>query len=108
VVNLQVFDRGLITEQLIQERLAVARKQPRQVLATLKIDNLLPRLNEIKCPTLAFWGVHDNFCPVETAPLLARGVPNCRIVLLSQCGHWVQVEHRDTFNAEAIRFLRSD
>jgi len=108
VFDLQVFDKSLITEPLIQERLAVAKKQPRQVLATLKIDNLLPRLHEIKCPTMAFWGVHDNFCPVETAPLLARGIPNCRIVLLSQCGHWVQVEHRETFNAEAIRFLGAD
>jgi 4,5:9,10-diseco-3-hydroxy-5,9,17-trioxoandrosta-1(10),2-diene-4-oate hydrolase len=108
VFDLQVFDRSLITERLIQERLAVARKQPRQVLSTLKIDNLLPRLHEIKCPTLAFWGVHDNFCPVETAPLLARGIADCRIVLLSRCGHWVQVEHRDTFNEEAIRFLGSN
>jgi len=106
--NLQVFDRGLITQELIDERLAVAKTQPRQVLKTLKVDNLLPRLSEIKCPTLAFWGVQDNFCPVETAPLLARGIPDCRVILLSQCGHWAQVEHLQTFNEEAIRFLRAN
>ena len=106
--SLQVFDRGLITPELIDERLAVAKTQPRQVLKTLKVDNLLPRLSEIKCPTLAFWGVQDNFCPVETAPLLARGIADCRVLLLSQCGHWAQVEHLQTFNAEAIRFLRAD
>ncbi len=103
--RLQVFDQGLITDELLEERLAVAKTQPREVLSTLDIGNLLPRLGEITQPVLALWGVHDNFCPVDTAPLLARGVPNCRILLLSQCGHWAQVEHRMAFNEEAIRFL---
>jgi 4,5:9,10-diseco-3-hydroxy-5,9,17-trioxoandrosta-1(10),2-diene-4-oate hydrolase len=106
--NLQVHDRGLITQELIDERLAVAKTQPREVLSTLKIDNLLPRLPGINCPTMAFWGVQDNFCPVETAPLLARGIPDCRVLLLSKCGHWAQVEHVETFNREAIRFLQAD
>ncbi len=107
VFNLQVFDKTLIGDDLIEERAAVAKTQPREVLSTLKVDNLLPRLHEIECPVLAFWGVHDNFCPLETAPLLARGIPDCRVLLLSKCGHWAQVEHRQTFNEEAIRFLLS-
>jgi 4,5:9,10-diseco-3-hydroxy-5,9,17-trioxoandrosta-1(10),2-diene-4-oate hydrolase len=106
--NLQVFDKTLITDELIEERLAIAKTQPREVLSTLSIDNLLPRLHEIKCPTLAFWGVYDNFCPIETAALLGQGIPDCRVLLLSQCGHWAQVEHRQTFNEEAIRFLLSE
>jgi len=106
--RLQVFDPGLITDDLIAERLSVARTQPREVLSTLKIDNLLPHLKDIKCPTMAFWGVNDNFCPVETAAPLARGIPDCRVLLLSQCGHWAQVEHEATFNREAIRFLCVD
>jgi len=106
--NLQVYDRNLITQALIDERLAVAKTQPREVLKTLKIDNLLPHLDQIKCPTFAFWGVNDNFCPVETAPLLARGIADCRVLLLSKCGHWAQVEHQDTFNREAIRFLSAN
>ncbi len=102
---LQFYDKSLLSDALVQERLAVAKTQPRQVLAKLKIANLLPRLHEIKCPVMAFWGVDDNFCPVETAPLLARGIPNCRVLLLARCGHWAQVEHRDRFNQEALRFL---
>jgi len=108
VFNLQLFDKGILTDALIEERLAVAKTQPRRVFTTLKIDNLLPRLAEIRCPTLAFWGVHDNFCPVETAPLLAQGIPDCRVILLSRCGHWAQVEHQNLFNREAIRFLKGE
>ncbi|MGE4372803.1 MAG: alpha/beta fold hydrolase [Xanthobacter sp.] len=105
VFDLQVFDRGLISDALIQERLAVAKTQPRQVLSTLKIDDMSKQIAAITCPTLAFWGAQDNFCPVDTAPILARGIADCRIILLSRCGHWAQVEHRETFNSEAIRFL---
>jgi len=106
--SLQVFDQSLITDVLLEERLRIAKTQPKQVLSTLDIGNLLPRLPEIKQPVLAVWGVHDNFCPVETAPLLAQGVPDCRVLALSRCGHWAQVEHRATFNEEALRFLAAD
>lgn len=102
---LQVFDPRLITEELIAERLAVAKTQPREVLKTLRVDDLRPRLADVRCETLVFWGVVDNFCPVETAPLLARGVAKSRVILLSRCGHWAQVEHASFFNREAIRFL---
>jgi len=102
---LQVFDPKLITEALIEERLAVARTQPREVLKTLRVDDLRPRLSEIRCETLVFWGVVDNFCPVETAIPLARGLAKARVILLARCGHWAQVEHEALFNEEAIRFL---
>lgn len=108
VFNKQVYDTSQISDALISERLAVAKTQPRQVYATLDIDNLIPRLGGISCPTLVFWGVHDKFCPVETASLLADGIKDCRVILVGRCGHWVQVEHPGVFNGESLRFLDGD
>jgi 4,5:9,10-diseco-3-hydroxy-5,9,17-trioxoandrosta-1(10),2-diene-4-oate hydrolase len=106
VFNRQLYDPSGISDALIEERLAVARTQPRQVYKTLKIDNLVPRLHEIGCPTLAFWGSHDQFCPIETAQHLVREIPDCRVIMISRCGHWAQVEHPDLFNRECQRFLK--
>lgn len=106
VFGLQLFDASQLPDSVIHERLAVARTQPRQVYATLEIDNLVPRLSSIRCPTLVFWGSHDNFCPVSTAHLLTRHVPDCRAILVSRCGHWVQVERPDLFDRETLAFLK--
>ena len=29
------------------------------------------------------------------------------VVLVNQCGHWVQVEHRDMFNRTCIDFMKN-
>lgn len=108
VFNRQLFDPSSIPDALVDDRLAVARTQPRQVFKTLKVDNLTPRLGDVKCPTLGFWGVDDQFCPVETAQIVAGGVPSCRVILLGRCGHWAHVEHAELFNHESLRFLRGD
>lgn len=105
VFRLQVYDSSRLPEAVILERLEVARTQPRQVYKTLRVENLVSRLPEVKCPTLGFWGTEDKFCPVGTAPLLARGIPDCRVILVGRCGHWVQVEHADLFNRECLQFL---
>jgi pimeloyl-ACP methyl ester carboxylesterase len=42
--------------------------------------------------------------PIDTAPVLARGLADARIVLLPRCGHWPQVEQPDVF-ARAVRIF---
>jgi 4,5:9,10-diseco-3-hydroxy-5,9,17-trioxoandrosta-1(10),2-diene-4-oate hydrolase len=51
--------------------------------------------------------MQDAFNPVGGADTLARGIANCRVVLVNQCGHWVQVEHREMFNRTCIDFLQN-
>ena len=38
---------------------------------------------------------------------LAKGIPNNRMVLVPNCGHWVMMEHRDLFNRTVIDFLKN-
>jgi 4,5:9,10-diseco-3-hydroxy-5,9,17-trioxoandrosta-1(10),2-diene-4-oate hydrolase len=37
---------------------------------------------------------------------IAEGCPRSRVLLLSQCGHWVMVEHAALFNRMSIEFLQ--
>lgn len=105
VFGRQLYDASQVPKKIILDRLEVAKGQPKQVFSTLKIPNLTPRLGEIKVPTLVFWGVDDQFCPVETAPVLTAGIKGAKTLLVGQCGHWVHVEHPDLFNDESLKFL---
>src|SRR5256885_14216283 len=67
VLKLQLVDQGHLTEELVDERYAVAVEQPTRVLTTLGVPYLAPRLKELQCPVLGFWGMDDRFCPPSGA-----------------------------------------
>ena len=102
----QLFDPGLVTDALIEERFSIAKDQPKRVLTSMHVPYLTPELAKIECPVFAFWGVDDKFCPVSGAQTIATQCPRARVLLLNRCGHWVMVEHRDVFNRLTLDFLR--
>ncbi len=106
LVSNLVYDPSIITDALVKERYAVARTQPKDVLARMRTPNLAPRLGELKMPILGFWGVQDEFCPVGGAQRFLDACPDARFMLFNHVGHWVQVERRDEFNRYTLDFLR--
>jgi proline iminopeptidase len=65
--------------------------------------DLMPRLRNLKIPTLVIAGDHD-FIPVEIARHIADALPNARLVTLSGCGHFAYLECPDDVR-RAIRDL---
>jgi 4,5:9,10-diseco-3-hydroxy-5,9,17-trioxoandrosta-1(10),2-diene-4-oate hydrolase len=105
VLELQLFDPSLVTEELIDERIQIAELQPKQVLTSMQVPNLAPDLGRLACPVFTLWGVDDKFCPMSGAVTIARGCRRSRVLLLSECGHWVMVEKAALFNDACVRFL---
>ncbi|MHC8351419.1 alpha/beta fold hydrolase [Pseudomonas sp. RT4P38] len=105
LLALQLFDESLINDETVNERVAVVRQQPVCVLSTMQVPNMTSRLGELQCPILGFWGMNDKFCPVSGAQTMMQHCRNIRFVLLSECGHWVMVEHRELFNRECLAFF---
>ncbi len=105
VFGLQLFDPTLLDDQTLDERVAIARDQPKRVMASLSVPHLSPRLAELICPVLGWWGMDDQFCPSTGAVTLATQCKDARVTLLSRCGHWVMVEHADLFNRQTLDFL---
>jgi 4,5:9,10-diseco-3-hydroxy-5,9,17-trioxoandrosta-1(10),2-diene-4-oate hydrolase len=101
----QLFDPAQLTEEILDERCAIAPLQPKRVLTSLQVPHLSPRLKEIQCPVLGFWGVNDKFCPVSGAATIANECAHARVITLSRCGHWVMVEHTELFNRMTLDFL---
>ena len=106
VMTMQLFDPTLLTEDIIYERAPIAETQTQAARSILKVPNLTERLHELRCPVFGFWGVNDQFNPVSGTTKLVENCPQARIIVLNQCGHWVQVEHREMFNRACIDFLQ--
>ena len=107
VMSMQVVDQSLLTDEIINERAPIALTQTDASRQRLYIPNMTEQLPDLKCNVLGFWGMQDAFNPVGGAEKLANGIKNCRIVLVNQCGHWVQVEHRNMFNRTCIDFMQN-
>jgi len=105
LMSLLVFDTTHITDALIAERLPVCDTQPTTVLSTMRVPDLTERLGEIACPVLGFWGTDDKFNPASGAMKLTAHCRDARVLLINRCGHWVMVEHRETFNRMCLEFL---
>ena len=54
---------------------------------------------------LGFWGMNERMMPDSGIMKLAQNTPDIRLVLVSNCGHWVMVEHQDMFNRMTHDFL---
>ncbi len=106
VFGLQLFDPSQLTEAILDERMAIAALQPKRVLSSMVVPHLATELGRLQCPVFALWGRDDNFCPVSGATTLAMACKRVRVLLLSECGHWVMVEHADLFNRLCVDFLR--
>jgi 4,5:9,10-diseco-3-hydroxy-5,9,17-trioxoandrosta-1(10),2-diene-4-oate hydrolase len=106
VFGLQLFDPAILTEEILDERCAIAPLQPKRVLTSMHVPNLVPDLAELRCPVFALWGVNDKFCPMSGAVTIANQCQGARVMLLNGCGHWVMVEHTAVFNRLSIDFLR--
>jgi 3-oxoadipate enol-lactonase len=66
----------------------------------------LTRLSEIKVPTLVIVGERDLAHITEGANLLVKGISGARLVTVPGAGHIVNLDARDRFNDELLRFLR--
>lgn len=106
LLGLQLYDASQVTDETVNERVAVVHEQPACVLSTMQVPNMTSRVHELNCPIFGIWGVNDKFCPSRGADTMMKGCSNIRFTLLSNCGHWVMVEHQDWFNRQCLDFIK--
>lgn len=106
LLGLQLFNPDQITDDIVLERVDIVQNQPKCVLSTMQVPVLTERLPELQAPILGFWGMNDKFCPSHGAQTMMEKCSNIRFNLLSECGHWVMVEHKELFNRECLDFIK--
>ncbi len=102
-----VVNPACVADELVHERFELMKLQNPQVMKTMKVPNMTARLPEITCPALTLWGLNENMMPDSGILRLAKGLPNGRMVLVPQCGHWVMIEHQELFNRLVLDFLKN-
>lgn len=72
------------------------------------METLIPSsaLRRIKQPVLLVHGNDDQFVPKESSLSLFKHLPNAELVLLKECGHWVQLEKPDRFIQLVDQFIQ--
>ncbi len=109
-----VFDASVLTEDLLQARLANMlnrRDHLENFLKSLEANprqfpDFGPRLPTVAAQTLIVWGRQDRVVPFDTGLRLVAGIPNSELHIFNQCGHWAQWEHADKFNRMVVDFLK--
>lgn len=83
------------------------RRVTRQILSTLGKFDLRPGLRRVGAPTLIVHGTHEPI-PLEVAWTWARAIPDARVLLIPNAGHFPQVEQAQLFITGVSRFLAGD
>lgn len=62
-------------------------------------------LRAIQAPTMVLWTTKDPSGPVDEGRRIASLIPNARLAVMENCGHWPQYEDAGTFNRLHLGFL---
>jgi 2-hydroxy-6-oxonona-2,4-dienedioate hydrolase len=68
--------------------------------------DLSAQLGSLILPVLQMHGRNDLIAPLENALRLFNYLPNSRLVLFSQCGHWIPIEKPDEFARYVTDFVQ--
>src|ERR1700729_2600304 len=114
-LRIMVHDQRLITDELIDERYALA-SQPEALAAMIAMgasffgehaeDGMLWReAHRVKHEVLLIWGREDRVNPLDGALIALKQLRKVQLHVFGNCGHWAQLEKFDEFNELALRFL---
>ena len=109
-------DPAMVTDDLIRTRQAIVQ-QPDWLKACesnmalqnpeIRKRNMLSDddLRHINAEALVVWTTKDPSGPVDEGERIASLIPNARIAIINECGHWPQYEDPATFNRIHLDFL---
>jgi len=68
------------------------------IFATAAVPVPVTALRRIQQPILLVHGRDDMVCSVESSYYLLSHLPNVQLHVYGKCGHWTQIENRESFN----------
>ena len=113
-----VFDNSYVTDDLVNERFQASLDPAHQKSMThvftswARQDDTGPvmdlnawrEIHRITHRTLLTWG-RDDKNPMDGTLFALQHMPDCRLYIFPNCGHWVMVEHQREWDRAAIAFL---
>ena len=116
LISVFAYDKKIVTDDLVelrykasvrsdvQERFSALFPAPRQRwIEALALDEAA--LKQLQHKVLLIHGKDDEVIPLEASKNIASLLPASRLVIIDQCGHWVQIEQTKKFMDELIAFF---
>ncbi|OMC16884.1 alpha/beta hydrolase [Mycolicibacter heraklionensis] len=120
-----VYDPSVITEELIEERWALATDpdtlaSARRMYGKEAFTNMVKMMqaskgplpwammHRLKTPTLVTWGRDDRVSPLDMALIPMRTIPDAEVHVFPNCGHWTMIEAKDAFIRVVLEYLTRD
>jgi pimeloyl-ACP methyl ester carboxylesterase len=69
--------------------------------------NHLPRLGQLRCPTMLIHGEKDAIVPLSCSRAAATALPQARLRIVQDTGHWPHRERPNEFNAFVREFVNN-
>jgi 2-hydroxymuconate-semialdehyde hydrolase len=111
-------NQALLTDELIEARRSVigmpgAEERFNAVIATRDYDRVHNSLDQaalarLDLPVLLVHGREDKLIPASWSWHLFNTVPRADLYLMSNCGHWSQVDRSEEFNRLVVDFVDSN
>jgi pimeloyl-ACP methyl ester carboxylesterase len=100
ILNLAYHDAGRITDDTVKAYAAALKTgggrhallRTAERLIPPDLEDLIPRYRTIDVPTLLIWGRDDKIVPLDVGERLHRDIPNSRLVVLDETGHFPHEE----------------
>lgn len=77
------------------------------LLGLKNADSIVPRLHNIKVPTLLIWGEKDPVIPTEYSKEFLSTILNCKFYEMKGCGHTPYVQEPEEFFNAVTTFLEN-
>jgi 4,5:9,10-diseco-3-hydroxy-5,9,17-trioxoandrosta-1(10),2-diene-4-oate hydrolase len=114
-IDIMLFDSSRVTEELLQQRYAasldpeVVRNPPiKRKAGKMPLEELWREdLTVLNHDLLLVWGREDRVVPLDCALILLKQLRRGQLHVFPQCGHWVQWEKADEFNALVAGFFEN-
>lgn len=117
-----VYDRAVVTQELIEERWALATdpatlESARRMYGKAAFDGMMAAMrvsdapmpwatmHKLSTPTLLTWGRDDRVSPLDMALIPMRTIPNAELHVFPNCGHWAMIEAKQAFEDTVLAFL---
>lgn len=68
--------------------------------------DLSDRLAQIRVPTLVIGSTTDRMTPLKYSEFLAEHIPNARLAVIKEAGHYMTVEKTEQVTAAMVKFLK--
>ena len=77
----------------------------KQTMVKLINEDIRVHLPNIKSPTLLIWGQNDTATPIEDAKIIEKHIPDCGLVEIKNCSHYVFLEQPGYVNTIISTFF---